>query len=852
MNFRVFIKASTSLVMLSYGTAHAQVVEEDGRDKIEIVVTAQRLPGSIKTDIAPVEELDARDVQNIGAGSVGEVLDEISTRAGSGRGRGASGPVVLLNGRRISNFREIREYPPEAIRKIEVFPEEVALQFGFPPNQRVVNIILAEQISIVDSEIEAGAPDRGTFTSIEANTSITRISKGSRLSLFGQYDQTGAITEDERNVSSSPLPVDEASFRTLQGRSSNAQVTVNWAKELPKGVNLSLGGEVSRKKGQSLLGLQDGIVTVPASSPFARSASNEAVALGFDELAPIRRASTTDSLSANAGLTGALGKWQWSFTNDFSRAVSRSRTDGDVSLSALQSAVSAGTANPFADDLSALLTLGDDDTSRTRSGAIASTGTISGNLFRMPAGAATVSLKAGYARSDINSQARNSGVIAAASLSRDAGNGLLSLSLPLTSRKENTLAALGDISLQLNAGRTILSDFSSLDQYGAGINWALNDRLSLSAQFIAEDKAPSLTNLGNPQIVTPNVSIFDFRIGQTVEVNRLTGGNAALRPEEQRDIKLALNWRPAKPDGMYFNLEYFRNRSSNVTADFPLLTDEIEAAFAARVIRDTNGRLVSIDARPINFAKRKSDSVRLGIGYRGSFGQPIQAEKSELDKLEAQLGRGAVPRSGGGAPSAGQPGGAGQNAPRLGGGVRPPNGGPTAGGGQFRGPPPADGLGRWDVDLTYTYQIRDLALIAAGTAPLDFLNGDGSGASGGTRQHKADLRGGINRNGLGLRIAASYQSGSTIEGAPGLSATRLDYADLVTVNARFFLNFDQRKSWIAAMPFLKGSRLSFKIDNIFDSAQKITDGAGLVPLRFQGPFQDPVGRFFEIEWRKKF
>ena len=851
MRFRVLVKSSTALVLLSGSTAFAQAGADDASDNVEIVVTAHRLPGSVKTDVAAVEELDERDVQNIGAGSVGEVLDEISTRTGSGRGRGASGPVVLLNGRRISNFREIRDYPPEAIRKIEVFPEEVALQFGYPANQRVVNIILAEQVSIIDSEVELGAPDRGTFVAAEVNSSLTHISKGSRLSIFGQYDHTGAITEAERDVSSSPLPVDEAPFRTLQGRSSNAQITLNWAKELPKGVNLSLGGEVSHKTGRSLLGLQGGIIFVPASSPFARVAGAENVALGFNELGAIRRASKTDSLSANAGLTGELGKWQWSFTNDISQSISRSQTDGEVALAALQSAVSAGTANPFANDLSAFLTLGSDDTSRTRSGSLASTGTISGTLFRMPAGPATVSLKVGYARTDIDSEARNNGILSSANLSRDAENGLLSISLPLTSRKESKLAALGDVSLQLNAGRTYLSDFSSLDQYGAGINWALNDRLSVSAHYIAEDKAPSLANLGNPQIVTPNVSIYDFRNGQTLEISRLTGGNAALRPEEQRDIKLALNWRPAKPDGMYFNLEYFRNRSSNVTADFPLLTDEIEAAFAGRVVRDSNGRLVSVDARPINFAKRKSDSARVGIGYRGSFGKPVQAERTELDKLEAQLGRGASARPGGGTAIGGQPP-TGQNSPRPGGGVRPQNGGPLGGGGQFRGPPPADGTGRWDVDLTYTYQIRDLASIADGTAPLDFLGGDGSGPSGGTRRHKADLRGGINRNGLGLRMAASYQSGSTIEGTPGLSATRLDYADLVTVNARLFLNFDQRKSWVAAVPFLKGSRASFKVDNIFDSAQKITDGTGVIPLRYQGPFQDPVGRFFEIEWRKKF
>jgi iron complex outermembrane recepter protein len=717
----------------------------------------------------------------------------------------------------------------------------------------VVNIILAEQVSIFDTELEGGMPTRGTFTRTEANAGLTRIAKGNRFSIYGQYDRTGAITEAERDVSSSPLPVDEAPFRTLQGRSANALMTLGWSRELPKRVNLSLGGEISRRTVNSLLGLRDGVVTVPASSPFARSNVSEDVALGFDELGAIRRRSVVTSFSANAGLTGALGKWQWSFTNDLSRTAANSRTDGDVSLAALQSAVKVGTANPFASNLSPYLTVADNDTSRNRSGTMASTGTISGNPFRMPAGMATVSLKLGYSHTDIDSDARNRGVLTSAKLSRDAGNGLASLSLPLTSRKENVLGVLGDISLQLNAGRTILSDFDHLNQYGAGVNWALSDRLSFSAQYIAEDKAPTLGNLGDPQIITANVPIYDFRTGQTVQISRLTGGNAVLRPEKQRDIKLTLNWRPAKPDGLTFNLEYFRNRSTDVTADFPLLTDEIEAAFASRIARDGNGRLVSIDARPINYARRESDSVRVGIGFRGSFGTPVKAERSELETLEQQMRRAGGTPPGNGQPVTGQPGG-GQNGPRPP-GARGPGGGPggaPAGGGPFRGPPPADGTGRWDVDLNYTYQIRDLALIAAGTAPLDFLHGDGSGSSGGTRQHRVELRGGVMRGAFGLRLSGSYQSGSIVEGASGASSSRLDYADLLTLNMRFFLNFDQRKSWIAALPFLKGSRFTFKVDNIFDTAQKITDGTGAIPLRYQGPFQDPVGRYVEIAWRKKF
>lgn len=817
----------------------------------EIVVFAPRLPGAVETKVAPVDELDARDVEDLAASSVGEVLDEIATRTSSGRGRGGA-PVILLNGRRISNFREIREYPPETIRKIEIFPEEVALQFGYPPNQRVVNIILVEHASIIDTEVEFGTPERTSFTSTEFDASLTRIAKGNRLSLHGEYGRKGAITEAERGVSSVPLPVDEAAYRSLQGRSTDGKFNLNWAHELTKGVNLTAGGEFGRTTSHSLLGLYDGTVTVPASSPFARTPGDETVQLGFDELGPVRRNSWTETLSANAGLTGALAKWQWSFTNDISRSTTTSTTDGDLSLTALQAGVSAGTIDPFADDLSSFLSTGDARISRSQTDTLASTGTISGNLFKLPAGPVTTSLKLSYSGTGIDSSARNGGASSAAKLRRDAGNGLLTLSIPLTSKSGDLLPALRNISVQINAGRTYLSDFDSLDQYGAGLNWAPTSRLSASIQYIAEDKAPSLANLGDAQILTPDVAIYDFRTGQTVQIDRLTGGNPALRAERQRDLKVALNWRPAKPDGLNVNLEYFRNRSRDVTADFPLLTDAIEAAFPGRVVRDPFGQLLSIDARPINYARRESDSLRFGIGYRGTFGTANAKPLTELQKLEQQM------RSAGGAPGntpARSSGGAGQpqgNMPaNAAGGPRPGTGPGTGmrGPGGAAGPPPNDGRGRWDVDVTYTLQLSDRATIASGVPELDFLNGDASGSSGGARRHKVDLRAGITRNGLGMRLTGSYQSGSQVHS--DTMSSQLNYAELFSANLRFFLNFEQKPQIVKALPLLKGSRLSLRIDNVLDTAQRVTDGTGVVPLRYAPAFQEPVGRYFEIEWRKK-
>src|SRR3546814_3939978 len=77
-----------------------------------------------------------------GVSNVSELLDALAPQTRSGRGRGSGRPIILVNGRRIGGFGEVRNLPPEAIAKVEIFPEEVALQYGYSADERVVNLVL--------------------------------------------------------------------------------------------------------------------------------------------------------------------------------------------------------------------------------------------------------------------------------------------------------------------------------------------------------------------------------------------------------------------------------------------------------------------------------------------------------------------------------------------------------------------------------------------------------------------------------------------------------------------------------------------------------------------------------------
>jgi outer membrane receptor protein involved in Fe transport len=583
----------------------------------EIVVTATRQRGTVDTDVPPVVELDEEEIAAVGAGSLEDLIAQLAPQTGSGRGRGGR-PVFLVNGQRVSGFREFRRYPPEAIQSVQVFPEEVALQYGYPADQRVINFILKDNFASREIEAEIGVPTAGGRYEGEAEYSQLTINGPNRLSLGAEYNRSTLLTEDERDIiqTEGSVPTvagdpDPAAFRSLSGSGDTVELEATWNTGFGEGrdaATFSINGNLTHETSLSLSGLDTVLLT---------DGGDSALRTLDDDPLERRRRSTTGAIASS--FNKPLGDWNLSATVDASHGRTVNlidvRRDGQV----LQDLVDAGDLE--IDGVLPAVPSAGVDRSVTNLTNATSLVTLRGNPILLPSGEVSVTFDSGYTWDRIASTDTRANVGETVLKRGDLTAGV-NVGVPLASAREGFLEPLGELNLNLGAGINHLSDFGTLTDWTAGLNWRPTDRLSLQGSYTVREAAPGLAQLGDPQIVTVNVPVFDFTRGETALVDVTAGGNPNLLAETQRDIKLSAAYELDLFDRADIRVEYFRNRSENVTESFPLLTPEIEAAFPDRVTRDGDGRLVAIDRRAVTFAERNSSRIRYGINLFGRLGSP--------------------------------------------------------------------------------------------------------------------------------------------------------------------------------------------------------------------------------------
>jgi hypothetical protein len=591
----------------------------------EIVVRSGRLRGQLFVDQPPLLTLDEESIAAEGVTSITDLIAQISARTGSARGRGDGDgrPVILVNGIRIGSFREFANYPPEALARVEVFPEEVAQRFGFPPDRRVINLILKDNYSNRQVDFEYEGPSRGGYTRNEQQIGILKIANGGRINASLQVEDTTLLTEAERDIpqtdgSVSLVPGDPnpAEFRSLLADTFDLEANVSWAKAIiDSGTSLSANLNYARSESRSL----DGVNSVV----LREALDDEGVFRTFGADSPLERRVSSDTLSSAGSVTRPVNAFR--LTATFDGSFSETETEIDRRLSADQLAVFeqqalAGTLavdGPLPSDAANGF-----DLARRRTIVTETLTTLEGPLGMLPAGEVLATFDFGFDWRRIESSDTRSDL--ESRLTRRRLSTGANLVVPLTSTREEFADALGSFTLNLQAGVEDLSDFGVLGDWNAGLTWQPVDGLDLSATYIWREVAPSLSALGDPQITNFNVPVFDLVRGETVLADVTTGGNPDLPAETQRDWKFAATWELPFWDDTRLTVEYIRNRSDNVVSAFPQVTPDIEAAFPDRVTRDDEGRLVALDRRSVSFAETRAERLQFTLSTNGSIGAPAE------------------------------------------------------------------------------------------------------------------------------------------------------------------------------------------------------------------------------------
>ena len=158
------------------------------------------------------------------------------------------------------------------------------------------------------------------------------------------------------------------------------------------------------------------------------------------------------------------------------------------------------------------------------------------------------------------------------------------------------------------------------------------------------------------------------------------------------------------------------------------------------------------------------------------------------------------------------------------------------------------GQGRFNLSVYHTVRFTDQVVIRDNLPVLDLLDGDATGARGGTSRNELQVQAGVFRNGFGSFLNANWRQSTRVDG--GLGGSDLRFSGQTTINLNVFADLSQRTAWVEKFPILKGTRLNFGVQNLFDTRTEVTSSTGTVPLNYQPDFLDPQGRIIRVNFRK--
>lgn len=529
----------------------------------EIVVTSPR--GQASGGIDPLLEISPSELDSYGVDTLSDLVDALRPLTRSSRSDQTA--VVLINGH-LAGQTEFDNLPREAVERVEVLPESVALQYGFSENQRVLNFILKAHYRSVPMRFTESGATEGGDQAVIAEASRVHLEDEARVTLFASYKDTAWLRESDRGID---LP--DSAYRTLQ----------------PDTRDTKIAGTVSR----SLLG-----VSASAEASFDVLSTDSLQGLGVDPAgggtAPAQ-VLTADAPTRTARiatqLTGQIDDFVWGATAYYTHIAARS---------------SSGTGVDAADAV-----IVDRTKSALNTGNLQLS--LSGRVATLPAGPLIANGKISIQYQGFDTRNATPGLPEATSnLVRTTRSANLNASIPIASRERGVLPALRDLSATLNATLDDVSDFGALASTSIGLDWHPLEKLHLDVIYTDHRAAPTVLQLRAPPVYTANVELYDYLASQTSYVTEVTGGNDTLAATDTRQASVGVSIGPfaGKTE---FIAHYEQSRISDAIGALPSTTAAVQAAFPERFVRDGTGTLIEVDDRWVNLVRERSDDLKWGF-----------------------------------------------------------------------------------------------------------------------------------------------------------------------------------------------------------------------------------------------
>jgi hypothetical protein len=543
----------------------------------ETVISAPR--GETNGGTAPILELSGAELESFGVDTLSDLVDALKPMTRSSRGDQV--PVVLINGH-LAGQAEFKTLPREAIERVEILPETVALQYGFSENQRVLNFILREHYRAVPARAsDSGATEGGGQTQF-ADASLVRLEDQARSTLYASYRAAAWLRDNQRGID-----VPGSTDLTLQ----------------PAKTDVTLAGTVSGEIGGVASSLE---ISIDADS--TRSLQ------GQSDLLPLHQSEHDITEYVAAQLTGLVGHYVWGatayFTHEQSRASSETGFNPDGTASADQTHSGFNVGN---------LQL-----------------SLSGVPLRLPAGPVITNLKLAFQYQGFDTDDALPGIPSThAALVRTVRSGSLNASIPITAPDQSRRLNPGDLSATFNLALDNVSNVGPLWSVSYGLVWIPVKRIYLDGIITDHKTAPTVQQILAPPVFTPNVETFDFVSDETVYITQITGGGGSLQPTDDQSQSYGVSLGPFL-GGTAFTAHYEPNRVRHAIGALPPLTPAVEQAFPERFFRDTSGTLIQLDDRAVNLQRERIDDLKWGFNLRAPIGES-RAQRGMSDRVEFSL-----------------------------------------------------------------------------------------------------------------------------------------------------------------------------------------------------------------------